>query len=195
MVLSTYLLFNQTFRVNSNPKCFHLKKIPIGIYYSIKKICFRFLFYICFGKIDAKKCFITQNTKPFILHYFLTLVSPLPPTPILFLFFPFNYHFSSNKKLPPTHNNPTPSSMTSLSQPLNPTVERKLGYPKLNTITWTNPTKKHHCWETKRIKQPVVVAKMIHFLFVVVDVRERERERERERSKMMVAWLQDCNDK
>ena len=101
-----------------------------------------FLFYICFGKIDAKKCFITQNTKPFILHYFLTLVSPLPPTPFLFLFFPFNYHFSSNKKLPPTHNNPTPSPMTSLSEPLNPTIERKPAYPKLNTITWTNPKKK-----------------------------------------------------
>ena len=101
-----------------------------------------FLFYICFGKIDAKKCFITQNTKPFIWHYFLTLVSPLPPTPILFLFFPFNYHFSSNKKLPPTHNNPTPAPMMSLSQPLNPTVERKPAYPKLNTITWTNPKKK-----------------------------------------------------
>ena len=153
-----------------------------------------FAFGFCFLFVLQNWCQkVFYHPKHKTIYFALFSHPSVRPTPILFLFFPFNYHFSSNKKLPPTHNNPTPSSMTSLSQPLNPTVERKLGYPKLNTITWTNPTKKHHCWETKRIKQPVVVAKMIHSLFVVVDVRERERERER--SKMMVAWLQDCNDK
>ena len=132
-----------------------------------QKILFSVFVFYLFWQNWCQKVFYHPKHKTIYLALFSH--PSVPPTPILFLFFPFNYHLSSNKKLPPTHNNPTPSSMTSLSQPLNPTVERKPGYPKLNTITWTNPTKKYHCCETKRIKQPVVVAKMIHSLFVVID--------------------------
>ena len=124
--------------------------------------------------------------------YFALFSHPsVPPTPILFLFFPFNYHLSSNKKLPPTHNNPTPSSMTSLSQPLNPAIERKPAYPKLNTITWTNPKKKKPSLLGNQANQATYCCCKNDSL----PIRCCCRERERERSKMMVAWLQDCNDK
>ena len=75
------------------------------------------MFYICFGKIVAKS--VLSKTQ---IHLFGIIFSPYPPTP--------------------THNSPTSSLMTSLSQPLNPIVGRIPTYPKLSTITWTNPKKK-----------------------------------------------------
>ena len=146
-----------------------------------QKFFFRFLFLYLFWENWCQKVFYHPKHKTIYLALFYH--PPPPPTHTqsfsssshsIIIFLPIKITTHPQQSNTITNDvfvtTPKPNCQTKANLP-------KTKHNHLNKPKTKKKKKDHHCWETKRIKQPIVVAKMIHSLFVVVVERERERER------------------